>query len=149
MIVYLAGDIPQFVMYCVNGKPRSSLFIESTDSMILRLKNNNNKNLKFTWVMISLHLRSASTEDQARLDVVASGVWGGRFERTFLDVRVFNPNAPSNRTSSLPVCNHRESVMNRKSGGAMTGGSGRWSGLHFCGLFYLLPETAARVQLRC
>ena len=34
MIVYLAGDIPQFVMYCVNGKPRSSLFIESTDSMI-------------------------------------------------------------------------------------------------------------------
>ena len=33
MIVYLARDIPQFVMYCVNGKPRSSLFIESTDSM--------------------------------------------------------------------------------------------------------------------
>ena len=35
MIVYLARDIPQFVMYCVNGKPRSSLFIGSTDSMIL------------------------------------------------------------------------------------------------------------------
>ena len=35
MIVYLARDIPQFVMYCVNGKPRSSLFIESTDSMII------------------------------------------------------------------------------------------------------------------
>ena len=34
MIVYLARDIPQFVMYCVNGKLRSSLFIESTDSMI-------------------------------------------------------------------------------------------------------------------
>ena len=34
MIVYLARDIPQFVMYCVNGKPRSPLFIESTDSMI-------------------------------------------------------------------------------------------------------------------
>ena len=28
-------DIPQFVMYCVNGKPCSSLFIESTDSMIM------------------------------------------------------------------------------------------------------------------
>ena len=26
--------IPPFVMYCVNGKPRSSLLIESTDSMI-------------------------------------------------------------------------------------------------------------------
>ena len=32
--VFLALDIPPFVMYCVNGKPRSSLFIESTDSMI-------------------------------------------------------------------------------------------------------------------
>ena len=35
MIVYLARDIPQFVMYCVNGKPRSSLFIVYTDSMII------------------------------------------------------------------------------------------------------------------
>ena len=34
MIVYLARDIRPFVMYCVNGKPRSSLLIESTDSMI-------------------------------------------------------------------------------------------------------------------
>ena len=34
MIVYLARDILPFVMYCVNGKPRSSLLIESTDSMI-------------------------------------------------------------------------------------------------------------------
>ena len=25
-------------MYCVNGKPRSSLFIESTDSMILGIR---------------------------------------------------------------------------------------------------------------
>ena len=31
MIVYLARDIPPFVMYCINGKPRSSLLIESTD----------------------------------------------------------------------------------------------------------------------
>ena len=28
-------DIRPFVMYCVNGKPRSSLLIESTDSMII------------------------------------------------------------------------------------------------------------------
>ena len=34
MIVYLAQNIPPFVMYCVNGKPRSSLLIKSTDSMI-------------------------------------------------------------------------------------------------------------------
>ena len=34
MIVYLARDIPAFVMYYVNGESGSSLFIESTDSMI-------------------------------------------------------------------------------------------------------------------
>ena len=34
VIVYLARDIPAFVMYCVYETSRSSLLIESTDSMI-------------------------------------------------------------------------------------------------------------------
>ena len=34
MIVYLARDISAFVIYCVYGESRSSLLIESTDSMI-------------------------------------------------------------------------------------------------------------------
>ena len=34
MIVYLASDIPPFVMYCIYGESGSSLLIESTDSMI-------------------------------------------------------------------------------------------------------------------
>ena len=33
MIVYLARDIPAFVMYCVNGASRSSLLIECTESI--------------------------------------------------------------------------------------------------------------------
>ena len=33
-VVYLVQDIPAFVMYCVYGESRSSLLIESTDSMI-------------------------------------------------------------------------------------------------------------------
>ena len=37
MIVYLARAIQAFVMYCVNGTSRSSLLIESTDSMIIRI----------------------------------------------------------------------------------------------------------------
>ena len=37
VMVYLARVIPAFVMYCVNGASRSSLLIESTDSMILLL----------------------------------------------------------------------------------------------------------------
>ena len=35
MILYVARDIPPFVMYCVHGESGSSLLIESTDSMII------------------------------------------------------------------------------------------------------------------
>ena len=35
MIVYLARDIPAFVLYCIYGESRSSLLRESTDSMIV------------------------------------------------------------------------------------------------------------------
>ena len=37
MIVYLVRDIPAYVMYCAYGESRSSLLIESTDSMILSM----------------------------------------------------------------------------------------------------------------
>ena len=36
-------------------------------------------------------------------DIAAIGFWGGRSERAFFDVRVFNPLAPSNR-QPLPTC---------------------------------------------
>ena len=49
-------------------------------------------------VMLS---RSASTEDNVRLDIAANGFWGGRFERAFFDVRVFNPYAPSNQNTQM------------------------------------------------
>ena len=35
--MYLARDIPAFVMYCVYGESRSSLLIESVDSMIIMI----------------------------------------------------------------------------------------------------------------
>ena len=38
---------------------------------------------------------SANSQDGARLDVSANGVWGGRFQKTYFDVRVFNPLTPS------------------------------------------------------
>ena len=40
---------------------------------------------------------SVKRDDQARLDISACGFWGGRFEKAFFDVRVFNPSAPSNQ----------------------------------------------------
>ena len=47
---------------------------------------------------------TANSQDGARLDLSANGVWGGRYEKTFFDVRVFNPHAPSNKNLSLPAC---------------------------------------------
>ena len=49
----------------------------------------------------SLSHRSAITEDGARLDVAMYGFWGGRFEKAFIVVRVFNPSAQSNRCALL------------------------------------------------
>ena len=49
----------------------------------------------------AMALRSANREDAARLDISACGVWGGRFERTSFDVRVFNPSAQSNRQAPI------------------------------------------------
>ena len=38
---------------------------------------------------------SSNVQDGACLDNTAIGVWGGWFERTYFDVRVFNHHAPS------------------------------------------------------
>ena len=54
-----------------------------------------------------LRYRTANQDDQARLDVGVSGLWGSRFERTLIDVRVFNPYAPSNRASPLDTVYQR------------------------------------------
>ena len=45
--------------------------------------------------------RSTNHQDMARLDVSARGLWGP-MEKAFFDVRIFHPNATSNRSKSLP-----------------------------------------------
>ena len=57
--------------------------------------------------------QSAITTNGARLDIAANGFWGGGFERTFLDVRVFNPHAPSNRNTTIERC-YRKHEMEKK-----------------------------------
>ena len=47
------------------------------------------------------HYLTTNVGEQALLDLAASGIWGGQFEHTFIDVRVFNPYASSNHTTSL------------------------------------------------
>lgn len=58
---------------------------------------------------------SSNTQDGARLDIAANGFWGGRFERTYFDVRVFNPHAPSNRQSSLTSCYRKHETLKKRA----------------------------------
>ena len=53
--------------------------------------------------------------DGARLDIAANGFWGGRFERTYFDVCVFNPYAPSNSSSNLSSCYRRHETLKKTS----------------------------------
>ena len=36
----------------------------------------------------NFHNETTTTEDDARLDIKANGLWGGRFSRTFLDIKI-------------------------------------------------------------
>ena len=47
---------------------------------------------------------TSNTTNGARVDIALNGFWGGCFERTFLDMRVFNPHEPTNRKSSISNC---------------------------------------------
>ena len=58
---------------------------------------------------------TAITDAGARLDIAANGFWGGRFKRTFIDVRVFNPHAQSNRHSSLSTCYRKHERIKKRA----------------------------------
>ncbi len=63
----------------------------------------------------SLQGRTSNREDEARLDIRASGFWGGRFERAFFDVRVFNPKAPTNRNPTMASTYARHEKEKRRN----------------------------------
>ena len=48
----------------------------------------------------TLQYKTANRDDNTRLDIAANGFCGGRFERSYFDVRIFNPSTPSNRGRS-------------------------------------------------
>ena len=58
---------------------------------------------------------SANRSDEARLDVKACGLWGGRIERAFFDVWVFNPSAISNQTASLTAAFRKQEISKRRT----------------------------------
>ena len=50
----------------------------------------------------ALRFKTANSDSNSPLDIAANGFWGGKFEHSFFDVRVFNPGAPSN----YPIQSH-------------------------------------------
>lgn len=58
---------------------------------------------------------SANVQDGARLDIAADGFWGSRYERTFFDVRVFNPFAQSNRQTPLSTSYRRHENIKKRA----------------------------------
>ena len=51
----------------------------------------------------SMSQLSGIDENGASLDVAMYGFWGGSLEKAYVDVRVFNPSAQSNRHGPLSV----------------------------------------------
>ena len=84
---------------------------------------------------------TANTEDGARSDIAADGFWGGRFERTFFDVRVFNPYAPSNQTPTPSSCYQNMKTLKRENTKL------EFSELHSLQLFSLQQEAWVALPL--
>ena len=65
------------------------------------------------------HLAKATAirDNNARLDIAASGFWGGSTERAMFDIRVFNPFTPTNRQSSLSSTYTRHEKEKKRSYG--------------------------------
>ena len=58
---------------------------------------------------------TSNTQDGARLDIATNSFWGGCFERTYWDVRIFNPHAPSHRQSSLSTCYRKQESLKKRA----------------------------------
>ena len=71
---------------------------------------------------------TANSQDGARLDLSANVVWGGSYEKTFFDVRVFNHHAPSNKNLTPPASYRKHEKEGKKR--PMSNGCVRWSILH-------------------
>ena len=58
--------------------------------------------------------KHVTARSSKRLDIAASGFCGGRSERTFFDVRIFNPHAPLNRHSCPTACYRNHELIKKR-----------------------------------
>ena len=98
---------------------------------------------------------SVNMLEGARLDDAMNGFWGGRYNRTFVDIRVFNPHAESSKTSFFSIYLKHESEKRRMYEQRVweverasfvpiivsaTGGMGKHASLFYKQLVPLLPK---------
>ena len=57
---------------------------------------------------------TSNTADDARSDIRARGFWGSKHECAFFDIKVFNPNAPSYRKTSVFVCHSNQERIKKR-----------------------------------
>ena len=46
--------------------------------------------------LFALIFKTANSDSNAQLYIAVNGFWGGRFDHSYFDIKVFNPGAPSN-----------------------------------------------------
>ena len=78
------------------------------------------------FILTSSNIES-NIEDGARLDISANGFWGGRCEKTYIDVKVFNPHAPSNRTTNSKAIYRKHELCKKRSYDARSYSYVKWS----------------------
>ena len=64
--------------------------------------------------LVSLSGASAITDEGTRLDIAASGFWGGHHERAFFDVWIFNPHVSSN-CQPISTCYRKHENTKRRA----------------------------------
>ena len=60
--------------------------------------------------------KTVNRQDDTRADIYACGFWGRR-QGAFFDIRVFHPNAPSYRHSSIPAVYRRHELQKKREYG--------------------------------
>ena len=63
----------------------------------------------------TLACATSNPSDGARLDIAVNGFRGDRYEKSFLDVRVFNSHAPSNNKTSINSCYQKHENEKKKA----------------------------------
>ena len=99
--------------YIVKSKEFKLIYSELSESCTIAEVTNNLEPIVYKYNMLSG--RSVITTDGARLDIAASSFWGGRYQRTFLDVRVFNPYAPFNRQTTIDKCFQKHEAEKKRA----------------------------------